>query len=60
MRNPLGECSVATPRTGKFNIEDYLREICIDVGCAVKLAQDRIQWRDLVLLVLNLPDSVSV
>jgi hypothetical protein len=49
-KRPLGR----PKRRWDDNIKTYLREIGIDGANWIRLAQDRVQWRDFVSTVMNL------
>jgi hypothetical protein len=49
-KRPLGR----SRRRWEDNIKMYLREIGIDGANWIQMAQDRVQWRDSVSMVMNL------
>jgi hypothetical protein len=52
---PKGKRPLGRPRRRwEDNIKMYLREIRIDVANWIRLAQDRVHWRDFVNMVMNL------
>jgi hypothetical protein len=57
---PGGERPLGRPRRRwEDNIKMDLREIGIDGANWIKLAQDRVQWRALVNMVMNLRDPLE-
>jgi hypothetical protein len=49
-KRPLGR----TRRRWEDNVKMYLREIGIDGANWIRLAQDRVQWRAFVNMIMNL------
>jgi hypothetical protein len=54
VRRPEGKRPLRGPRRRwEDNIKMYLREIWINGGSWIQLAQDRIQWRNFLSTVIN-------
>jgi hypothetical protein len=60
VERPEGKRPLGRPRRRwEDNIKIDLREIGIDGANCIRLAQDRVQWRAFVIMVMNLRVSIK-